>query len=87
MREPETMGIGESTSYAFFIVQPFKRERVYPFGEDGNLSGMKTKRQRIGLGTYLTACMVVLLCAACGYVFIGEAGQSWYERTFGMVDS
>ena len=27
---------------------------------------MKTKRQRIGLGAYLTACMVVLLCAACG---------------------
>ena len=27
---------------------------------------MKTKRQRIGLGAYLTACMVVLLSAACG---------------------
>lgn len=27
---------------------------------------MKTKRQRIGLGAYLTACMVVLLCVACG---------------------
>lgn len=49
---------------------------------------MKTKRQRIGLGAYLTACMVVLLCAAFGCVFIGgEVGQSWYERTFGTVDS
>lgn len=27
---------------------------------------MKTKRQRFGLGAYLTACMVVLLSAACG---------------------
>lgn len=48
---------------------------------------MKTKRQRIGLEVYLTACMVVLLCAAFGCVFIGEVGQSWYERTFGTVDS
>ena len=74
MREPETWDRRKYLPTPFHV-QPSKRERIYPFGENGNLSGMKTKRQRIGLGAYLTACMVVLLCAACGCVFIGEVGS------------